>query len=162
MFAFAKDRTPATDRQTNARTKWQKYADAWYAFELSNGNVDALNHSLTVPEPYPQWCPQKSSVWDVSQRSLLRGDRLAEIKFPTPITHGSFQLSGSTPAMSGLVDANRPSYLLSVPIRLSMNTSQKGRIPGGTDELLTADFQEAMQELASYPRLRCLIREQSA
>ena len=49
-------------------------------------------------------------------------------------------------------------YLLNVPIRLSKNTSQTGRRPDGTAELLTPDFQwamQALQELASYPRLRC-------
>ena len=50
-------------------------------------------------------------------------------------------------------------YLLSVPIRLpqDMTTSMS---PDGTTETLTADFKEALQslqDLASHPRIRCLL-----
>jgi hypothetical protein len=82
-----------TQLQTNERTKGLKYIQAWNDFRENQGNTEALN-ILNHLDPANNGAPKialfgmsLSGAFSKGAQDLI--NRLAEIKFPTPLTGGS-------------------------------------------------------------------------
>jgi hypothetical protein len=82
-----------TQLQTNERTKGAKYMQAWNDFRENQDNADALNilnhlnHANNGAPKIVLFGMSLSGAFSKGAQALL--NRLAEIKFPTPLTGGS-------------------------------------------------------------------------